>query len=78
MRRHRLGNRGIIVLAISALALTGCQLSSQQTDQTNQNTDAITCGGLAGILCPQDYMCEYTNPKIIDGTGTCIPKVVEP
>lgn len=56
--------------AIMTLSLAGCSFWTQ-TDPTDTNLGQA-CGGIAGITCPTGYTCEYDEPIVADGAGTCL------
>ncbi|MBI4407905.1 MAG: hypothetical protein HY565_05410 [Candidatus Kerfeldbacteria bacterium] len=69
----------IISSAVLALILTGCTAWQSIEPADNSNDDnALTCGGIAGILCPTGYVCDMpASADYPDATGQCIPEYVD-
>lgn len=55
---------------VFALLIAGC--IKQSENGSNQ-----TCGGIAGIKCPEGYECIIKDKSIADGAGYCMPKYVD-
>ena len=68
--------RTLVVLGLTALALTACQTDGATpppTDPRAPVAEGGMCGGIAGFQCQQGLYCSMTPEmqKIADGSGTC-------
>ncbi|MBI2415624.1 MAG: hypothetical protein HYV33_03120 [Candidatus Kerfeldbacteria bacterium] len=62
------------VWLVGLLLLSGCSL----WDTPKIENTALTCGGIAGITCPDGYVCYYPEQATYpDAAGQCIPKYVD-
>lgn len=42
-------------------------------ENQNVNENKLTCGGIAGLECPLNYVCVYNNnTDIVDNAGVCV------
>jgi hypothetical protein len=68
--------RTLVVLGLTALALTACQTDGATPPPTGPRAPVAEggmCGGIAGFQCQQGLYCSMTPEmqKIADGSGTC-------
>jgi hypothetical protein len=49
------------------------KLLESHLNQSSQNTEIKTCGGIAGILCPDGLTCQYDGNHP-DASGKCVSK----
>ncbi|OGY80018.1 MAG: hypothetical protein A3B74_05175 [Candidatus Kerfeldbacteria bacterium RIFCSPHIGHO2_02_FULL_42_14] len=67
---------GIIVIELIGLSL-GLIRIKQSQNQTNQEAGG-NCGGIAGLECPENYVCYYPeDANFPDAMGECIPQYVD-
>lgn len=64
----------LFALLASSILLFGCTQYGQ-TSKTDEN-GYITCGGIAGIKCPEGYVC-IEKEKGPDSAGYCMPQYVD-
>ena len=57
----------LVTVLILALLIFGC------TNQTPKE-EKQTCGGIAGLKCPDGYNCQYDQnaDKVADAAGYCL------
>ena len=61
------------MVLILALLIAGCTKTEDPANKINE--EVKTCGGIAGIKCPDGYICNYGNKTdIADAAGECVPK----
>ncbi|MBI5159637.1 hypothetical protein HY992_05960 [Candidatus Micrarchaeota archaeon] len=77
----------LFAVIISVLAVVfGCTTSSSpvanETSSSNKtsllNETSASCGGVAGIPCPEGFVCSYDDDSgIVDDVGTCVKVEVQ-
>lgn len=67
---------GLILIIILLAVDIGILRRTQRNNSTQR--DVMTCGGIAGLECPENYVCYYSeDANFPDAAGECIPQYVD-
>ena len=65
-----------LVVFVLFVLLFGCATKENTKDnKKDTEPEGEFCGGIAGIKCPDGYVCNYENQTdVADAAGTCVPQ----
>lgn len=68
----------IVIVGLVLLGIVGGVVWYYWNATYPEVSDNGTCGGIAGLTCPENYVCYYPeSADYPDATGQCIPEYVD-